>query len=146
MGDFPATGGEIVEAEEQLGVRFPADYRELLSISNGFPVPSGVDPGFLPVGAVNLLIEEDPYLVESYDSLGSELKTALLIGGKNEEQYFLLLPPNDDYEEWGYWKFANWIPGEHAFEDLTTYWHGVLQSLEKELESEGPRRDSWDWL
>lgn len=128
LGNAPATEKEILDAEARLGVKLPEDYKQFLAITNGFSAPSEVDPSFENVSEIDFLKNTMDYLVEAYEHL-PELETAIIVGGKTEEQHFLLLPPQSEGEAWGYWRFANWIPGEEPFENLTSYFENVLEFI-----------------
>ena len=132
LGNIPATEKEISDAENRLGVKFPEDYKELLFITNGFSAPNDVEPSFEKIEEVDYLKNIFDYIVEDYNM--PELETAILVGGKLEEQYFLLLPPKNGNEKWKYWKFAHWFPGEEPFENLTEYFKDVLEFIVNEHE------------
>jgi len=63
------------------------------------------------------------------DIIGIEIWESILIGGINQEQYFLLIPPNLTNEKWKYWKFANWHPGEEEHLNLESYFTEVLNFM-----------------
>jgi hypothetical protein len=132
LGDVPATEIEILNAESRLGVKFPEDYIEFLKITNGFSAPNDIEPSFEKIGEVDYLKNVDEFIIEAYGMI--ELEDAIIVGGKSEEQHFLLLPPKSENEKWKYWKFANWYPGEHPFENLTEYFEDVLRFIINEHE------------
>ncbi len=133
FGNIPATEREILEAEIRLGVILPEDYKEFLTITNGFSAPNDIEPSFQKIEEIDLLENVIDGIAEAYNYL-PELRTAIIIGGKLEEQYFLLLPPKTQNEKWGYWKFANWQPGEVPFENLREYFENVLDFIIDEHE------------
>lgn len=133
LGNIPATEEEILEAEIRLGLKLPEDYKEFLLITNGFSAPNDIEPSFEKVSEINFLKNIMDFVVEAYDYL-PELETAIIVGGKSEEQQFLLLPPKLESEQWKYWKFANWYPGEESFENLTEYFKNVLEFIVNEHE------------
>ena len=134
LGNIPATEKEISEVEIRLGLKLPKDYKEFLLITNGFLAPNDTEPTFEKVSEINFLKNIMDFVVEAYDHL-PELKTAIIVGGKSEEQQFLLLPPKLENEQWKYWKFANWYPGEEPFENLTEYFKSVLEFIINEHEN-----------
>lgn len=132
LGNEPASDSKIIQAEANLGVILPNDYKEFLGITNGFTSPDmRTEPSFISVEDIDYLKNIDPDIIECYDFLPT-LTNAIVIGGIAEEQYFLLIPPNTSVDHWLYWKFANWIPGEHAFNDLNTYFKSVLEFISSE--------------
>lgn len=136
----PAKEKKILQAEERLGVQLPKDYRAFLYTTNGFPSTDFTDPTFLPVEEIDYLKNIEEYTIEAYseegiEEVGEQLSRSILVAGKDEEQYFLLIPPTEKETEWTYWKFANWIPGEEPYENLETYFEDVLAFLE-EIENE----------
>lgn len=133
LGNFPTVEKEILESEIRLGVKFPKDYRHFLAITNGFSAPNDIEPSFENIIEVDYLKNVFKDVIEVYNYL-PELETAILIGGKLEEQQFLLLPPKLESENWKYWKFANWLPGEQPFENLTEYFKSVLDFIINEHE------------
>ncbi|WP_324026553.1 hypothetical protein QSV08_03285 [Maribacter sp. BPC-D8] len=79
----------------------------------------------------------DSFIIESYsidgiENIGKQLEKSILVGGINQEQYFLLIPPNATNEKWKYWKFANWYPGEEEFDDLHSYFKSTLEFINRE--------------
>lgn len=133
LGDEPALENDIFEAENRLGVKFPEDYKAFLVITNGFSAPNDVEPSFEKIQDVDYLKNINKEIAKAYYYL-PELETAILIGGRNEEQQFLLLPPKSEKENWRYWKFANWLAGEHEFEGLKVYFKDVLDFIKDEHE------------
>jgi len=132
LGNEPASDKQIVQVEAKLGIVLPDDYKEFLGITNGFTSPdTRTEPSLVSVGDVDYLRNIDPDIIECYAFL-PPLTDAIVIGGIAEEQYFLLIPPNTSVDHWLYWKFANWIPGEHAFNDLNTYFKSVLEFISTE--------------
>lgn len=125
LGYKPASEHEIDNAEQRLGIKFPQDYKDFLFITNGFSAPNDIEPSFERVENVVYLKSIDIDIIEAYDL--EELKESIVIGGLNEEQYFLLIPPSTSLEKWKYWKFANWHPGEQEFSSMENYFKDVLQ-------------------
>lgn len=132
LGNLPVTESQILEAENKLGVKLPEDYKKFLKISNGFSAPNDIEPSFERIEKINYLKNVDEFIIEAYGLV--ELENAIIVGGISEEQYFLLLPPKSIKENWKYWKFANWYPGEEPFENLDEYFESVLKFIEDEYE------------
>ena len=132
LGNIPATESEILNAEFSLGVKLPEDYIEFLKITNGFSAPNNIYPSFEKIDEIDYLINVDAFIIEAYGLI--DLETAIIIGGKSEEQSFLLLPPNSANEKWRYWKFADWYPGEEPVENLKAHFEEVHRFITKEHE------------
>lgn len=133
LGTLSATEKQITEAETKLNVKFPDDYKKFLNITDGFSAPNDIEPSFESVEKIDYLKNVFDYVIDSFDYL-PELETAIIVGGIMEEQYFLLLPPKSESENWKYWKFAHWFPGEQSFENLTEYFEDVLKFIINEHE------------
>lgn len=56
-----------------------------------------------------------------------------MIAGLEDEQQFLIIPPNSKNGNWKYWKFANWIPGEEEYENLKDYLENVIEFLDDQI-------------
>jgi cell wall assembly regulator SMI1 len=137
LGTFPAHSDDIKMAEQKLGVKLPEDYKEFLLTTNGFFTPcDSTEPTFEKVSDITYLKDVDPFLLEIWnegvlENIGRQLNRAIVVAGLNDEQYFFLIPPVDEANnEWQYWKFANWIPGEEPYENLQTYFESVLDLME----------------
>lgn len=133
LGFEPAEIEEIQNAEIKFKINLPEDYINFLKLTNGFSSSNSIEPTFMKIQDIDYLKNIEPFAIECYEHL-PELENCILIAGKDEEQYFLLIPPNDEFEKWRYWKFANWIPGEYEFENLECYFKDVLQFMEEEFE------------
>lgn len=137
LGFEPATEQQILDAEKRLNVELPADYKDFLLITNGFTAPTTIDPSFMKIEDIDYLSNLDPFAIEvwsQYEELrdvAEALKRSILVGGKDEEQYFLLIPPLNKTDKWRYWTFASWKPGEHEHFDLTTYFQYVLEFIKE---------------
>ncbi|WP_157504249.1 SMI1/KNR4 family protein [Flavobacterium profundi] len=132
IGFEPATNNQIQAAEKRLSVDFPKDYIDFLNITNGLSVTNDVQPSFMKVEDIDYLKIIDPFLVEVWSGpeiwkIGQCLERSILIGGKEEEQYFLLIPPKEKDDNWRYWTFASWRPGEEEFLDLKSYFESVIE-------------------
>lgn len=127
LGNNPATEHEILLAENRLNIKFPDDYREFLLTTNGFIGPNDVEPSFERVHQVDYLKKLIPEMNEAYQI--KDLESAILVGGMEEEQQFLLIPPDSENKEWRYWKFANWIPGQEEYKNLRDYFNQVFEFL-----------------
>jgi hypothetical protein len=138
LGNLPADKAEIENAEKRLGLKLPQDYIEMLSIANGFLTCSNsVEPSFQKVEKIDFYKNFQWNVIgtwkemEELDNVVSELERAIMIAGFEEEQQFLLIPPNDGQGKWKYWKFAMWIPGEEEYQDLKSYFDNVIQFLNR---------------
>ena len=136
IGNPPVSSIEIEEAESRLGIIFPQDYIELLTIANGFPTCSNsVEPSFLKVSEIDFYKNYHWNVIDDWSETGelddivSELKRAIMIAGHGEEQQFLIIPPTASNNKWKYWKFATWIPGEEVHADLHSYLVSVIDFL-----------------
>ncbi|UZR99539.1 SMI1/KNR4 family protein [Chondrinema litorale] len=142
IGNEPADEKTIAEVEQKLDVQFPTEYKELLKVANGFPTwCDAADPSFMKVEEIGYLRDIDPQIVEKWSGKGNEdigatLSKSILVGGYQEEQYFLLIPPAEQGAKWKYWKFASWIPGEIEFDSLTFYLENMLEFMQESLEEE----------
>jgi cell wall assembly regulator SMI1 len=135
--DIPASTEDIESAEIRLGIKFPDDYKEFLLITNGFAATNNIEPKFEPIQEVDYLKNLDDFLVSIWKEgilmdIGNALERSILVGGIDEEQYFLLIPP-ENKEGWKYWKFASWIPGEDPFDNLDAYFSYVSDFNKKNL-------------
>lgn len=133
IGYEPATVIEIDSLEKRLGIKIPKDYRDFLQITNGFFAASSVEPSFCSIDKVDYLKNVDPELYEIWIStgnieVGNKLKTALKVGGFDEEQYFFLIPPSKENANWEYWVFASWAPGEAVYKSMDEYLKNVLKT------------------
>ncbi|RZL35813.1 MAG: SMI1/KNR4 family protein [Pedobacter sp.] len=139
LGNEPATKEEIELTEARLGIQLPDDYKAFLLTTNGFASPNEhVEPSFAKVSEIGFLKDIDPKIIEdwlvhdeSFDIV-VQLSRSILVGGLNEEQYFLLIPPVIENGDWKYWKFASWIPGEDDYEGLENYFINALDFLAPE--------------
>ena len=141
LGTKPASENEIKLTEKRLGIDFPTDFKQFMSITNGFSAPNDIEPTFEPINKIDFLKNIDSFIIEAYslngiENIGIQLEKSIIVGGINQEQYFLLIPPNSTNEKWKYWKFANWHPGEEEHENLESYFKEVLSFLNETIESE----------
>ena len=141
LGTKPASETEIKLTEKRLGIEFPSDFKKFLSITNGFSAPNDIEPTFESIDKIDYLKNIDSLIIEAYsisgiENIGKELEKSILIGGINEEQYFLLIPLDLKSGKWKYWKFANWYPGEEEHKNLEIYFTYVLEFINEQLETE----------
>ncbi|AXG71666.1 SMI1 / KNR4 family (SUKH-1) [Kordia sp. SMS9] len=134
FGNEPATNETIQKVEEKLKVSLPEDYKEFLSITNGFHAFSDVEPTFHPVETIDYLRTIDREFIKIWRETGNEeiadvLAQSIVVAGMNDEQLYLLIPPSEECKNWRYWKFASWIPGEEAFDSLKHYFKDTLSYL-----------------
>ncbi|UUF15418.1 MULTISPECIES: SMI1/KNR4 family protein [Flavobacterium] len=128
LGTISVTQEQINKTENKLGIKLPEDYVEFLKITDGFSAPNDIEPSFESIENIDYLKNIEPFAIEAYSYL-PELKNAILIAGIGEEQYFLLLPPELKDDDWKYWKFSNWFPGEYPYQNLKEYFEDVLQFI-----------------
>lgn len=136
----PANDDEISTLETRLNINLPEDYKSFLKTTNGMNSPIETEPSFLDTMKVAFLKDVEADLIEIWRETGNTsvadaLHRSILVGGLDEEQMFLLIPPNEFLKHWQYWKFANWIPGEEAYEDLVDYFQNVIMCLEESFKS-----------
>ncbi|WP_210151537.1 SMI1/KNR4 family protein [Chryseobacterium scophthalmum] len=124
LGFDPAKNETITETEKKLNIILPEDYKNFIKITNGFSAPNSVEPTFMKIEDIDYLKNIEKEAIDAYQI--PELENSILVAGKDEEQYFLLIPPKDKISKWKYWKFANWIPGKNEFENLEIYFKDVL--------------------
>lgn len=140
IGNPPAFKDDILKTEKRLGIIFPKDYKELLSITNGFkPSNYSTEPTFNKIEEIDYLKNINPDIIKAYSEIKeiqNDLKRSILIAGKGEVQQFLLIPPNQKNEKWKYWMFAHWIPGEESYENLSHYLSDTIESIENIIEEE----------
>ena len=140
IGNAPASLENIAKVEKQLNIILPDDYKIFLKVSNGFHASNSVEPRFISVNEIDYLKNIDPELINIWIETGNteieiELKNSIVIGGINEEQYFLLIQPTEKQKTWRYWKFASWIPGEEEYPDFINYWKSVISFNQEQLNS-----------
>jgi hypothetical protein len=139
LGYLPATTQAIAAAERRHGLRFPADYREFLLTTNGFKSFSNTGMTLLPVEKIGFFRDLDPQLVEAWSdpqlfgdsAIADAFANSLLIGGYEEEQQLLLVPPYKNNPDWTCWYFALWMPGEKKHPAFRFYLEQELLKLEK---------------
>ncbi len=142
LGKDAATQSDIIILETRLGIELPDDYKLFLKTSNGFNATSSIDITFSPTENVDYLKNFKHFKgsLDFYDDIGGfeetalQFKESILIGGIDEEQIFLLLPPVNNMKKWRYWQFANWIPGEEEYENLEAHFSDVLDLLHELIE------------
>ncbi|MBW8362020.1 MAG: SMI1/KNR4 family protein [Kaistella sp.] len=130
LGFEPAKVEEIQKTENRLKIKLPEDYKNFITITNGFSASNSIEPTFMKVEEIDYLKNIETETIEAYKI--PELQNSILVAGMDEEQYFLLIPPQNQNDKWRYWKFANWYPGEHEFENLETYFRDILIFMEEE--------------
>ena len=138
LGSKPISEIEINLTEKRLGIEFPTDFKKFLLITNGFFSPNNIEPTFEPIDRIEYLKNIDGSLVEVWNQegiadIGKQLERSIVIAGRNEEQYFLIIPPESDLEKWKYWKFSSWQPGEVEHKDLQHYFKDVLLFMNEQI-------------
>jgi hypothetical protein len=138
LGADAASKKEIEKTEKRLQIKLPDDYINFISSTNGFPAVTNVGITFLPIEKIDYLKNLDISLIEIWSEFEELKETSLaleksiLVGGLDEEQSFLLIPPYDKHKKWRYWHFAAWNPGEWPFKSLDAYFQHELKFLKKE--------------
>lgn len=133
IGFIPATQKEIEKTEKRLRVSLPQDYKDFLMITNGFQAANSVEPSFCNSNKIDYLKNVDYELCQIWIQsglidVGLKLKTAIKVGGFDEEQYFFLIPPSKKNPNWEYWVFASWAPGEAVYHSMLEYLQSVLDT------------------
>jgi len=107
-------------------------------ITNGFFTPENTtEPTFEKVERIDFLRNVDSFVVEVWSDhetladLAKQLAKSIVVAGLDDEQYFLLIPPDSVNGKWKYWKFANWLAGEYPYDDLETYFLSVLNFIKR---------------
>nr|WP_298425479.1 hypothetical protein [uncultured Kordia sp.] len=90
-------------------MKFPNNFKQFLLISNGFSAPNDIEPNFESINKIDFLKNIDSFIIEAYcinefEDIGKQLEKSILIAGINQEQYFLLIPPNSTNKKWKYWR------------------------------------------
>ncbi|RKD92868.1 SMI1/KNR4 family protein [Mangrovibacterium diazotrophicum] len=141
IGNLPASGTEIENAEKRLGIKLPQDYIEMVSTANGFPPCSNsVEPSFQKVDEIDFYRNFQWNVIDTWKEMEelndvvSDLERAIMIAGLEDEQQFLIVPPTNGQNKWKYWKFAMWIPGEEEYQDLKSYLEGVIEFLNEQIQ------------
>jgi len=138
LGNKPATTEDIKGTEERLKIDLPQDYKDFLMISNGFHAFSPEEPTFLPFDRIDYLKNIDPDLIKIWFETGNEataeaLEKSIIVAGVTEDQSFLIIPPENESDNWSYWKFASWIPGEEPYDNFFHYLNDVQEFLNDEI-------------
>ena len=133
IGKAGCSQEDIDSAERRLGISLPKEYKEFITITNGFNDANGVEPTFCPIQQINFLNKVDPELIEIWIKtgnveVGDKMKKAIIVGGIGEDQQFLLIPMANG--KWEFWKFASWIPGEEIYSSLNGYFNSVLTTIQ----------------
>ena len=147
FGFAPAKHSEIKKTEERLGIELPEDYKQFMEITNGFSASQIIFASFMPVEKIDYLKVFEPNLIKGYRGLLQDypemkdtadgLEASILVGGLDEEQQTLLIPPHANSGKWGYWFFANWYPGEERYNSLKEYLLHDLSFLKRHLKETG---------
>ncbi len=137
LGTDAANKNEIAKTEKRLQIKLPDDYINFISSTNGFPAVSNIGVTFLPIEKIDYLKNLDISLIEIWSEfeelkeISLALENSILIGGLEEEQSFLLIPPYGKHKKWRYWYFAAWLPGEQPYKSLNGYFQKELKLLKK---------------
>lgn len=120
---------QINKTQDRLGLVLPKDYCDFISVTDGFKAPSDIHSTFHSIEEIDFFRNAFPDVSQYFTYISVELDRSIVVAGKNEEQQFLLIPPLTNKDEWKYWAFANWIPGEESYRDLKAYFLSVLDFL-----------------
>lgn len=143
LGFSPATEAAIVEKENELGVRFPDDYRAFLKLCNGYARVSEYESRMLKVNEVKRLEDVSVIGIEIWKYNNPEveepkIERGIVIGGEiedgyivNKNGYVLLIPPLNEGEDWEYWGLTYRMAYEDVYENLTGYFEDVLEFITK---------------
>lgn len=141
IGKNPASKIEIRQVEERLGINFPQDYVELLTITNGFLTCSrDVEPSFQAIEEVDFYRNFQWNVIDIWTEMENDidlitkLKRSIMIAGSEDSQQFLIIPPIDENDQWRYWKFATWSPEEDEYKNLEEYLDEVIDFIEQEID------------
>lgn len=135
LGAPPPSQEDINETEKRLGIKLPQGYLDFMAVTNGFEATASTFPAFHTIDKIDYLIHVDPFQIDLWlqdgtEDIGLKMKRSIIVGGINDEQYFLLIPPLKD-EEWEYWEFASWYPGEVVYRNFKTFWFSVEAFLKE---------------
>lgn len=141
IGTEPALEEDIICTEERLGVKLPLDVIKLYRITNGTSVIlNQTFCGFMPIQKIDWLKKADPYLIECYSEMGEEyvedLNNSIIIAGLEFPHSILIIQPFGKHEDWRYWEFASYVPGETPFGGIMEYLERINQFLSKECSQE----------
>ena len=138
IGRNPVSKMEIEQTEKRLGQQLPDDYKDLLLLTNGFEQLTIVEPSFAELDEIDWLKNIDPELIEIYADSPDEydkLNRSIVVGGINEEQHFLIIPPSNAKIRWTYWRFASWDPTGEFYSGLKEYFKDVIKFISEEIEN-----------
>jgi SMI1 / KNR4 family (SUKH-1) len=126
IGREPAKKEAIAEVEKKLGIKLPKDVIEFYKITNGTSVILNQTYGaFIPLEQIDWLKNADPFLIECYTEMGeayvNDLINSIIISGINYAHSVLIIQPYNEYNEWRYWEFASYFPGERPFKNMQEY-------------------------
>jgi hypothetical protein len=101
IGNPPATTDEIEATESRLGIKLPSDYKKMLLVSNGFPTSANaVEPTFQKISEIDYYRNYKWNTIDIYKTaeelkeVGEELEKSIMIAGFEDEQQFLIIPPD----------------------------------------------------
>jgi hypothetical protein len=134
IGRNAVTAEAIIDSEKKLGIKLPKDVIELYKTSNGTSVIlNQTFGGFATIEQIDWLKNADPYLIECYAEMGeayiSDLKNSIIIAGIGYVHNVLLIQPYSHHNDWRYWEFASYIPGETPFQGIEKYLERLLDFL-----------------
>ena len=126
IGKKPATDAAIRTAEKRLSVKLPQDVVDFYKITNGTSeILNQTFSGFMGIRDINWLKNLLPDTLENYAEMGEEyvkdLSNCIVIAGVNHVHQVLIIPPLDVHQNWRYWEFAHYIPGENSFNGMDSY-------------------------
>ena len=112
----------------------------MLLIANGFKrCNDAVECDFIKIQDVDFFKNTHSDVLEIWldeeelEDIGKQLERSILIGGMNGTQQFILIPPLEKNENWKYWKFAHWIPGEQEYKGLREYIQRTIDFINQSI-------------
>jgi hypothetical protein len=150
IGRTPATAKAIKAAQARIGVILPSDVVQLYKASNGTSVIlNQTFGGFMPIETIDWLKNIQPNTLSDYAEMGEEyvetLKNCILISGIDYPHQVFIIQPYGKYQEWRYWEFAAYIPGENAFAGIEQYLERLndflLDQIKNKAETEASNKE-----
>ncbi len=140
IGTTPASKIEIENAEKRLGITLPDDVKDFYKITNGTAeILSHTFSGFMPIQEIDWLKNLIPEILEDYAGMGeayvADFKNSIIIAGVNHVHNILIIQPYGEHENWRYWEFASYIPGENEFKGIHKYLERINDFLKDQIKN-----------